>query len=142
MRSEQQSLRFRVRIGLDASISTLWIMRVAWYFIIGPSYVLQKSSRTPLNSLVMAISYPFWDMLLILAIVLLIWRRAEAILRPSLLLCAGGILSLICGDMLYAYFTALGTYTTGTYYIDTPCFILPIAISLSGLYQYLAIVRR
>ncbi len=142
MPTEQQSLRLRVRIGLDASITTLCIMGVAWYFIIGPSFVLQKSSGTPLNSLVMAISYPFWDMLLILAIVLLIWRRAEAILRPSLLLCAGGILSLICGDMLYAYFTALGTYTTGTYYIDTFWFISSLAIGLSGLYQYLAIVRR
>src|SRR5260370_18665758 len=87
-------------------------------------------------------SYPFWDMLLILAIVLLIWRRAEAILRPSLLLCAGGILSLICGDMLFACFTALGTFTTGTYYIDTFWFISSLAIGLSGLYQYLAIVRR
>ncbi len=142
MPTEQQSLRFRVRIGLDASITTLCVLGVAWYFIIGPSFVLQQSSGTPLNSLVMAISYPFWDMLLILAIVLLIWRRAEAILRPSLLLCAGGILSLICGDMLYAYFTALGTYTTGTYYIDTFWFISSLAIGLSGLYQYLAIVRR
>src|SRR5260370_39941362 len=142
MRSEQQSLRFRVRVGLDASISALWIIGVAWYSIIGPSLVLQKSSGTPLNSLVMAISYPFWDMLLILAIVLFIWRRAVAILLPSLLLCAGGILSLICGDMLYAYFTALGTYTTGTYYIDTFWFISSLAIGLSGLYQYLAIVRR
>src|SRR6266704_1504603 len=95
MPTEQQSLRFRVRIGLDASITTLCVLGVAWYFIIGPSFVLQQSSGTPLNSLVMAISYPFWDMLLILAIVLLIWRRAEAILRPSLFLCAGGILSLI-----------------------------------------------
>jgi signal transduction histidine kinase len=142
MPTEQQSLRFRVRIGLDASITTLCILGVAWYFIIGPSFVLQESSGTPINSLIMALSYPFWDMLLILAIVLLVWRRTEAILRPSLFLCAGGILALTWADMLYAYFTALGTYVTGTYYIDTFWFISSLAIGLSGLYQYLAIVRR
>ncbi len=142
MPTEQQSLRFRVRIGLDASITTLCTLGVAWYFIIGPSFVLQQSSGTPINSLIMALSYPFWDMLLILAIVLLIWRRTEAVLRPSLFLCAGGILALTWADMLYAYFTALGTYASGTYYIDTFWFISSLVIGLSGLYQYLAIVRR
>ncbi len=142
MPAEQDSRRFRLRIGLDACITTLCILGVAWYFFIGPALVLQRSTHVPSPAVVMAMSYPFWDMLLVLALVLLIWRRAEPTLRPSLFLYAGGILSLTWADMTYAYFTALGTYTSGTFYIDTFWFVGPLAAGLSGLYQYMAIARR
>jgi len=142
MPAEQKSGRFRVRIGLDACITTLCILGVAWYFFIGPAFVLQASTHTPTLTLIMAMSYPFWDMLLILAIVLLIWRRAEPALHPSLFVCAGGILSLTWADLTHAYFTALGTYTSGTFYIDTFWLVGSLTIGLSGLYQYMAIARR
>jgi signal transduction histidine kinase len=142
MPAEQDSQRSRLRIGLDACITTLCILGVTWYFFIGPVFVLQKSAHIPILSVVMVMSYPFWDMLLVLALVLLIWRRVEPALRPSLFLYAGGILSLTWADMTYAYSTALGTYTSGTFYIDTFWFIGSLAAGLSGLYQYMALVRR
>ncbi len=142
MPTEPKSQRFRVRIGLDASITTLCVLGVSWYFFIGPSLILQRSAHASIAKLIMLTSYPFWDMLLILAIILLIWRRAEPILHPSLLLCAAGILSLTWADTGYAYFNAQGTYNSGAPFIDPFWLIGYLSIGLSALYQYMAIARR
>ena len=142
MPDEQKSRRFRVRIGLDASITTLCILGVSWFFFIGPTFVLQTDAHASTATLITVLSYPFWDMLLILAIILLIWRRIEPILHPSLFVCAAGILSLIWADTGYAYFNALGIYHTGIPYIDPFWFIGALLIGLSALYQYMAIARR
>jgi len=142
MPDEQKSRRFRVRIGLDASITTLCILGVSWFFFIGPTFVLQTDAHASTATLITVLSYPFWDMLLILAIILLIWRRIEPILHPSLFVCAAGILSLTWADTGYAYFNALGIYHTGIPYIDTFWFIGALLIGLSALNQYMAIARR
>jgi len=136
------SLRFRVRTALDALITTLCILGISWFFFIGPAYILLKHSNIAVSTFIVSLSYPFWDMLLIFAIVMLILQRAEKILRPSLLICGLGILSLIWADTTYAYFTANGTYTSGTPSIDTFWFVASLLIGLSALYQYKAIVNR
>ena len=136
------SLRFRARTALDALITTLCVLGMSWFFFIGPAYVLLKSSSIAIETFIVSLSYPFWDMLLIFAIVMLILQRAEKILRPSLLICGLGILSLIWADTTYAYFTASGSYTSGTPAIDTFWFAASLLIGLSALYQYKAIVNR
>jgi len=140
--TEPKTQRFRIRIALDSSISTLCILGVSWYFFIGPSFVLQSDAHASAATLITALSYPFWDMLLILAIILLVWRRAEPILHPSLFITVAGIISITWADTSYAYFNALGTYNTGVPYIDTFWFIGSLLIGLSALYQYLALARR
>ena len=136
------SLRFRARTALDALITTLCLLGISWFFAIGPAYVLLKGSAISLGTFTVSLSYPFWDMLLIFAIVLLIRQRVEKILRPFLLICGLGILSLTWADTTYAYFTANGTYTSGTSSIDTFWFVGSLLIGLSALYQYKAIVNR
>ena len=136
------SLRFRVRTALDALITTLCILGISWFFFIGPAYILLKHSHMAESTFIVSLSYPFWDMLLIFAIVLLILQRAEKILRPSLLICGLGILALVWADTTYAYFTANGTYNSGTPSIDTFWFVASLLIGLSALYQYKALVNR
>ena len=140
--TEPKTQRFRIRIALDSSVSTLCILGISWYFFIGPSFVLQRDAHVSAALLITALSYPFWDMLLILAIILLVWRRAEPVLHPSLFVSVAGIISITWADTSYAYFNALGTYNTGVPYIDTFWFIGNLLIGLSALYQYSALARR
>jgi len=88
------------------------------------------------------LSYPFWDTLLVLAIVLIIRQCAERLFHPALLLCGAGLLADIWADSAYAHFTALGIYHSGTFYIDPFWYISALLIGLSALYQYAALARR
>src|SRR3989442_92841 len=130
--------RSHILIGLDALITTLSILGISWYFVIGP--IFANVSNIP--TLVVATSYPFWDVLLILAILLLVYQRPEPVLYSSLLLCGLGIVSHISADTGYTLTMSFGTYTTGTYYIDTFWFIAAMLIGLSAPYQYATIARR
>ena len=132
---------FRVRGAIEALTVTLCILAVSWFAVIGPSYVAQKN-QVPLAALLTSLSYPFWDILLIFAMALLIWRRTERLLHPSLLLCSAGLLAYIWADTSYAYFTSLGTYTSGTFFIDPFWPLGSLLIGLSALYQYAAVARH
>src|SRR6266487_1987535 len=130
--------RSRIRIGLDAIITTLCILGISWYFVIGPIFSIVNN----IPMLLIADSYPFWDILLILAILLLIFQRTEPVLRSSLLICGLGIISQIIADTGYALTIPFGAYTTGTSYIDTFWFCGFLLIGLAAPYQYAAIARR
>ena len=136
------TLRFRARTGLDALILILCILGLSWFFAIGPTYVALATSLPDAYTFAVSLSYPFWDMLLILAIILLMLQRVENVLRPSLILAGLGILCTTWADTVYAYFTALGTYTTGSPYIDPFWFIGSLLIGLSALYQYHSLAQR
>ena len=87
-------------------------------------------------------SYPFWDIMLVLAIVLLIYQRTGPVLNPSLILCGIGIFAQIGADTLYALTVPSNSYNTGTWYIDTFWFVGYLLIGLSAPYQYASIARR
>jgi PLD-like domain len=130
--------RSRIRIGLDATITMLCILGISWYFVVGPIFMLSKDIPT----LLVAVSYPFWDVLLILAILLLVFQRTEPVLHSSLLMFGLAIISQIIADTGYALTIPFGTYTTGTPYIDTFWFCGFLLIGLAAPYQYAAIARR
>lgn len=134
------SLRFRTRMGLDALITALCFLGISWFFVIGPAY-LQHNHVSPAE-LITTLSYPCWDIVLILALVLLILRRSDPLLHPSLLLLGAGILSDVWADAIYAYQNVFGVYNSGTPYIDPFWFICSLLIGLAGLYQYTTLVRR
>ena len=140
------ALRFRTRMGLDALITTLCFFGISWFFVLGPLYfanVKQATSVQALVTLFVGLSYPCWDILLILAIALLIQRRTERILHPSFILFASGIAAQIWADTGYAYtniFTR--TYQTGTTSIDPFWFICYLLMGLAGMYQYATIARK
>ncbi len=143
MPTESNRRESSIRIALDALITTICILGVSWYFVIEPIFASQMSDpHFSLGKLYVSVSYPFWDILLILAIVLLIRRRVVHILHPSLLLLGAGILSQIWADTLYAFTVPMNTYNTGTPYIDTFWFIGYLLIGLSAPYQYATIARR
>lgn len=132
------SARSRLRIGLDALIATLCLLGISWYFVIDPIFV----NATDTYKLIVAASYPFWDLLLILAMLLLFYQRTGRLLRSSLILFGLGIICQIGADTGYAIAVTANTYTTGTFYIDIFWFVGYLLMGLAALYQYHAIVRR
>ena len=132
----RQSLKLMI---LDTLITTLCIVDLSWFFVIRPFF----STYHNLLQVYVADSYPFWDILLILAIVLLIYQqRTGFVLNPSLILCGIGIFAQIVADTLYALTVPSNSYNTGTWYIDTFWFVGYLLIGLSAPYQYASIARR
>jgi signal transduction histidine kinase len=137
-----ESLKFRSGIALDALITTLCILGVSWFFFISKVFVVKVESNVTQAELITTVSYPVWDMLLMLAVVLLIFRRSDTLLYPSLILLGVGILAQIWADTGYAYTSAVGTYDAVDFLIDPFWCLGFLLIGLSGLYQYTALVRR
>ena len=131
----KQSLKL---IVLDTLITTLCIFDISWYFIL--RHIFPRF--TELAQLYTAISYPFWDILLVMAIILLVYQRTNPVLVPSLIICGIGVFVQTGADTLYAMTLPSNSYTTGTWYIDTFWFVGYLLIGLSIPYQYASIVRR
>lgn len=140
------TLRFRLRMGLDALITTLCFFGISWFFLIGPVYfsnVKQALAVAELVKLVVGLSYPCWDILLVLAIALFVQRRTDRTLYPSFLLLILGLVSWIWADTGYAYANIFThTYESGTPWIDPFWFLGYVLMGLSGLCQYTSIVRK
>ncbi|GHO46244.1 sensor histidine kinase [Ktedonospora formicarum] len=133
---------FRLRLALDAVIATLSILGVSWFFFISKVFFIQIKSGVSTSELVTAVSYPFWDMLLIFAIILLVYRRTTSLFLPSLVLLGVGVISNIWADTGYAYTLAIGTYDAVKFFIDPFWYLGFMLIGLSGIYQYAAICRH
>ncbi len=131
----KQSLKL---IVLDTLITTLCILDISWYFVLRPIF----SRFTDLPELYTAASYPFWDILLVMAIILLVYQRTNPILKRSLILCGIGVFVQTGADTLYAMTLPSNSYSTGTWYIDTFWFVGFLLIGLSIPYQYASIARR
>ena len=131
----RQSLKL---IVLDTLITTLCILDISWYFVLRPIF----STFTDLPQLYTAASYPFWDILLIMAIILLVYQRTNAVLKRSLIICGIGVFVQTGADTLYAMTLPSNSYSTGTWYIDTFWFVGYLLIGLSIPYQYASIARR
>jgi signal transduction histidine kinase len=134
-------LQFRLRAALDALITTLCVLGVSWFFFISKVFGAQLAAQVSIPELVTVVSYPFWDMLLLLALMLLIYRRANALFLPSLVLFGTGMLANIWADTGYAYTVAVGTYESINFLIDPFWYLGFLLVGLSGLYQYAAIAR-
>lgn len=136
------TLKFRRGIALDALITTLCILGVSWFFFIDTVFKVQVASNDSQSQLFVSVSYPVLDMLLILAIVLLFFRRPDRILYPSLMLLGLGIFGNIWADTGYAFTSATGTYDTIMFLIDPFWYVGFLLMGLAGLYQYTALVKR
>ncbi len=136
------TLKFRKVIALDALITTLCILGVSWFFFIDKVFKVQVESDVTQSQLFVSVAYPIWDMLLILAIVLLFFRRPDRILYSSLFLLGAGIIGNIWADTGYAFTSAIGTYDNIIFLIDPMWYLGFLLMGLSGLYQYTALVKH
>jgi signal transduction histidine kinase len=137
---------FRFRTVVDVLTTTLCFLGIIWSFVLGPIYFTQVSQSHTLSEiikLILSISYPCWDVVLILVIVSLIQRHVEPALYLPLVLVGLGTISTAWADITYAYTTTISnTYQTGTPWIDPFWLIGDVLIALAGLYQYTALARK
>ena len=130
----------RIRLILDAVITLLCLLAISGYLLV--ALIIQHIRTNTFLQTITLISYPGWDLLLLLIIILFIYKRTEAILRPSLWLYGLGIFSLTWANLGFANLSSTGQYITGMVTIDPFWFIGTLLIGISALYQYTAIARR
>lgn len=136
------ALRFRLRMTLDAVIATLCILGVSWFFFISKVFVSGVEAKVSTAQLIMSVSYPFWDVLLILAVMLLIYRRTSTLFTPSLVLLGTGILLNVWADTGSAYTQAIGTYYSINFLIDPFWYLGFMLVGMAGLFQYASICHQ
>jgi signal transduction histidine kinase len=137
---QEKAERLGPHIVIDSLITVLCLLGISGYIILNPIFLRAQPGR--LFSTLVAISYPCWDILLILALVLFIRQRAAPVLRSSLLICGLGVLARVWADSSSTYLSSYGHYQTGIAAVDSFWFLSCLLIGITPLYQYSAIARR
>ena len=135
-----KSKRLSIHLVIDALITILCLLGISWYIVINPM-LIHFNPDTQLKGII-EISYLCWDILLILALVLFVHRRAAPVLHPSLWICSCGVFAHIWADAGYTYLANYNLYHPGTVAIDPFWFLSYLLIGIAPLYQYNAIVRQ
>lgn len=138
------STRFHMRMGFDALITTLCVLGVSWYFVIGPiyrHYLYSIQTRSPLHlfDVIMILVYPCLDIVFVMAVATLLQRRIEPMFRASFLFLAVSFLAGIWADSIQAYLKLVGIYRIGLFFVNPFWNLTFLLIGLSGLYQYAAL---
>lgn len=129
-----------IHMVIDSSITILCLLGVSWYTVINTTILNARPGQ--FLSTIVSISYPCWDILLLMALILFTRQRLASVMRPSLVLCSLGVLAQVWADTGYSYLTSYGQYRSGIAAIDPFWFLGYLLIGLSALYQYSALVRR
>lgn len=137
---QPKSERLGIHIVIDSLITILCLLGISWYIVINP--ILTQARPGEIFQTIVGVSYPCWDILLIMALVLFVHRRAAAVLRSSLWICCLGILAQVWANSSYVYLTSYGQYQSGMAAIDPFWFIGYLLIGMMPLYQYSSIARQ
>ncbi|WP_069805341.1 GAF domain-containing sensor histidine kinase [Thermogemmatispora onikobensis] len=130
-------------ILLDSLITTLCLLGIIWFFLVGPSYTMLRHSGIDLATLTISLSYPFLDLLLVLTgAMLLTLTQVERPLRPSRLLLTVGAGSLLWADSWYCYLVLHQAYVSGTPYVDTGWLIFFALLGLNASWQYTMLAQH
>lgn len=114
---------------LDIIIITVSTGIFLWAFLVAPIF---ESGTTNLIVTITSVAYVALDFVLIFALIYLTTNK-KTINTPEMLLITG-ISFMIISDVAYAFFSVMGTYTTGTI-INVGWLIFFILVALAGLYH-------
>jgi signal transduction histidine kinase len=122
---------------LDSLITTLCLLGASWFFFISSIYLDLHYNLEGLGEFIVTLIYPFLDLLVIFSLAMLLTLyRMERPLRISLSLLAVGVVAMIWSDSWYGHLLAVGTYVSGTPYVDPGWFIFAWLVALAALFQY------
>ncbi len=116
-----------IKMILDMSIVMLGALLVFWNFLIGP--IVTTSIAEPLLSRILSAAYPVFDLVLLVALLMIIFHRLDVQTQRPLLLLAGSAVVMIVSDSLFGYQSLLGIYVSGA----LPDIGYVVAILLAGL---------
>ena len=121
----------RMRLLLDGCMILATVLTFSWFFLLGPT--LLHTHETMLAKIVES-AYPCADFLLITCLLLLLPRVTSPLLRPTVLLFAFALGTLVLTDSLFEYQMLLGTYAVGEVLdVGWPLSILLIALAVKAL---------
>lgn len=104
----------RIKLTLDVLISISAVAVISWYFVI--SRLLMETSGSTLADAI-GVAYPFADLGIVFAILVLMARGGRTPSATPLTLLAGGFAAIAFSDSFYVYLTQVGDYASG-HYID------------------------
>ncbi|MFN8381648.1 MAG: ATP-binding protein [Anaerolineales bacterium] len=126
LRSEQ-----RLRVVLDLAIVMVAMWMVAWFFIISPTSAQYETGK--LDQFV-ATAYPILDLVVVGGALFLLFRKNTLAVRSMLLIYFTGLLMFVASDMLFAYVSLTGSYTSGGW-IDILWITAYVIFALAALRQ-------
>ncbi len=98
-----------IRMGLDACITSLCLLSVSWFALLAPAVEQLSAAHLPTLSLLTVLSYPFWDLFLMIALLMILERCAERVLHASILVCGAGLLMAMGADTASASSLLMGS---------------------------------
>jgi len=100
-----------IKMGLDTSIIMLAAFLVFWNFLIGP--ILAAGTNETLLTSLLSAAYPVFDLILLWALLMIIFRRPEVKIQGPLMLLAWSAMVMILTDSVFGYQSVLGIYESG-----------------------------
>jgi hypothetical protein len=101
--------RNKLRIGLDGALISASLLYLSWAFVLGP---ILKSGVVSGLAGALLLAYPLADVVMV-SIAMMIMTTVGREHRRGLLTIAVGGISFALADTAFAYFTYLGSYTSG-----------------------------
>jgi hypothetical protein len=102
----------RVRIALDTLIAITAIALTSWHLVL--SDLLSESTDNALAKGI-SLAYPFADLGIVFAALVLIGRSGRATSGLAMACLAGGFVAMASSDSLYTYLTSVNDYASGSY---------------------------
>ncbi|MBI4926546.1 MAG: bifunctional diguanylate cyclase/phosphodiesterase, partial [Anaerolineae bacterium] len=121
-----------VKKTLDLSIVLVSACLGFWMFLIGP--LLDQATATPLLERVLTVAYPTGDLVLLFALLMVLYFRADRQLTAPIWLLVSATLVTIIADSIYSYQTLIGIYQGGGI-LDFGWTIALILFALAGILQ-------
>ena len=118
----------RMQTGVDGLIIATALLVISWSTLLSAIY--SGGSDSPLG-MVLSLAYPISD-IAIVTMALLLATRARASTRTPLLLLAAGVTASALADSSFAYFTATGSFASGTP-LDSAWVAAFLLIALAGM---------
>ncbi|WP_165864456.1 GGDEF domain-containing protein [Capsulimonas corticalis] len=110
MPSRPISPAMRLRVFLDSLMIMASILTFSWYFVLGPTVL---ASHETLLAAALSAEYPIGDLILLGCVLILSVQERRTIPSAAVALLAGGFVSIVIADVVFAYQTLHGTYATG-----------------------------
>ena len=120
----------RARATLDGLAIGAALLLLSWNFVLGP---LWRHSDISTAGGVVALAYPFGDMIILFLVVLSV-RAITATGRRPLLWVLVGLFAMAVSDSTYAYLVEVGRYSTGNV-IDAGWVLGYLAIAVGATYE-------
>jgi hypothetical protein len=120
----------RLRTFFDGLVIATALLLTSWTLVLGP---LWRSTDLSTLGGVVALAYPFGDVVIIFFVLLAI-RRVRAGNRTVLVCLLGGLLAMALSDSVYTYLSETHTYGTSSP-IDTGWFAAYLGIGLAAFWS-------